>query len=94
MVLPNLQLLISEDAQAYFAWVEETRQQVAVGIAELDRGEGIDHAGISPRLIRLHTCEIQVPVLKKGDAQNRYPFSPISLYFPNPRPAFCRHSIR
>jgi Uma2 family endonuclease len=31
------------------------------------------NAGISPRLIRPHTCEIQVPVLKKGDAQNRYP---------------------
>lgn len=23
-------------------WIEETRQQIAIGIAELDRGEGID----------------------------------------------------
>jgi antitoxin ParD1/3/4 len=25
-------------------WIEETRQQIAIGIAELDRGEGIDGA--------------------------------------------------
>lgn len=31
-------------------------------------------AGIVPRkLIRPHTCEIQVPVLQKGDAANRFP---------------------
>jgi antitoxin ParD1/3/4 len=23
-------------------WIEDTRQQIAIGIAELDRGEGID----------------------------------------------------
>ncbi|MBW4537893.1 MAG: Uma2 family endonuclease [Myxacorys chilensis ATA2-1-KO14] len=28
---------------------------------------------VNRRLVRLHNCEIQVPVLKKGDAQNRYP---------------------
>lgn len=28
---------------------------------------------VSPRLIRLEGCEIQVPVLQKGDAANRYP---------------------
>jgi Uma2 family endonuclease len=28
---------------------------------------------ISRRLVRLGKCEIQVPVLQKGDAQNRYP---------------------
>ncbi|MGG6264678.1 Uma2 family endonuclease [Leptolyngbya sp. AN03gr2] len=30
-------------------------------------------AGIPPRLIRPHTCEIQVPVLARKDAANRYP---------------------
>jgi antitoxin ParD1/3/4 len=24
------------------AWIEETRNQIAIGIAELDRGEGVD----------------------------------------------------
>lgn len=28
---------------------------------------------VNRRLVRPHNCEIQVPVLKKGDAQNRYP---------------------
>jgi Uma2 family endonuclease len=28
---------------------------------------------VSPRLIRTHACEIQVPVLEPGDAANRYP---------------------
>jgi Uma2 family endonuclease len=31
------------------------------------------NTGISFKLIQLHTCEIQVPVLQQGDAQNRYP---------------------
>ena len=32
------------------------------------------NAGIAPlQLIRSHTCEIQVPVLKSNDAANRYP---------------------
>lgn len=37
-----LKLLMSEDAQSYFTWLEETRQKVAVGILELDRGEGVE----------------------------------------------------
>jgi Uma2 family endonuclease len=28
---------------------------------------------VPPRLIRTHTCEIQVPVLRQGDAMNRFP---------------------
>jgi Uma2 family endonuclease len=30
-------------------------------------------SGVPPRLVRPHTCEIQVPVLQLGDPQNRYP---------------------
>ncbi|MBD1822708.1 Uma2 family endonuclease [Cyanobacteria bacterium FACHB-DQ100] len=30
-------------------------------------------AGVPPRLIRPHTCEVQVPVLQREDAANRYP---------------------
>jgi Uma2 family endonuclease len=29
--------------------------------------------GISPRLIKPYTCEVQVPILQPGDAANRYP---------------------
>ena len=36
-----LQLLTRLDSE-HQAWIEETRQQIAIGIAELDRGEGID----------------------------------------------------
>jgi antitoxin ParD1/3/4 len=36
-----LQLLTRLDAE-HQAWIEETRQQIAIGIAELDRGEGVD----------------------------------------------------
>jgi antitoxin ParD1/3/4 len=36
-----LQLLTRFDNE-HQAWIEETRQQIAVGIAELERGEGID----------------------------------------------------
>jgi antitoxin ParD1/3/4 len=36
-----LQLLARLDTE-HQAWIEETRQQIAIGIAELDRGEGID----------------------------------------------------
>jgi antitoxin ParD1/3/4 len=36
-----LQLLTRLNAE-HQAWIEETRQQIAIGIAELDRGEGID----------------------------------------------------
>lgn len=38
-----LQLLARLDTE-HQAWIEETRQQIAIGIAELDRGEGIDGA--------------------------------------------------
>ncbi len=31
------------------------------------------NAGVSFRLVQPHTCEIQVPVLQRGDAANRYP---------------------
>jgi Uma2 family endonuclease len=30
-------------------------------------------AGISFRLVKVNTCEVQVPVLRSGDAHNRYP---------------------
>jgi antitoxin ParD1/3/4 len=38
-----LQLLTRLDSE-HQAWIEETRQQIAIGIAELNRGEGIDGA--------------------------------------------------
>ncbi len=38
-----LQLLTRLDIE-HQAWIEETRQQIAIGIAELDRGEGVDGA--------------------------------------------------
>jgi antitoxin ParD1/3/4 len=38
-----LQLLTRLDTE-HQAWIEETRQQIAIGVAELDRGEGIDGA--------------------------------------------------
>lgn len=38
-----LQLLARLDIE-HLAWSEETRQQIAIGIAELDRGEGVDGA--------------------------------------------------
>ena len=36
-----LKLLTRLDSE-HQVWIEETRQQIAIGIAELDRGEGID----------------------------------------------------
>jgi antitoxin ParD1/3/4 len=36
-----LQLLTRLDTE-HQAWIEETRQKIAIGIAELDRGEGVD----------------------------------------------------
>jgi antitoxin ParD1/3/4 len=36
-----LQLLTRLDAEQQ-AWIEETHQQIEIGIAELDRGEGVD----------------------------------------------------
>jgi antitoxin ParD1/3/4 len=38
-----LQLLTRLDTE-HQAWIEETRQQIATGIAELGRGEGVDGA--------------------------------------------------
>jgi antitoxin ParD1/3/4 len=38
-----LQLLARLDIE-HQVWIEETRQQIAIGIAELDRGEGVDGA--------------------------------------------------
>jgi antitoxin ParD1/3/4 len=38
-----LQLLTRLDTE-HQIWIEETRQQIAIGIAELDRGEGVDGA--------------------------------------------------
>jgi antitoxin ParD1/3/4 len=38
-----LQLLTRLDTE-HQSWIEETRQQIAIGIAELDRGEGVDGA--------------------------------------------------
>ncbi len=40
-----LQLLTRLDTENQ-AWIEETRQKIAVGIAELDRGEGVDGATV------------------------------------------------
>jgi antitoxin ParD1/3/4 len=36
-----LQLLTRLDAE-HQVWIEETKQKIAIGLAELDRGEGID----------------------------------------------------
>lgn len=41
VIAEALQLLDERD-QHYQQWVEETRQKVAVGLAELDKGEGIE----------------------------------------------------
>jgi antitoxin ParD1/3/4 len=40
-----LQLLARLDTE-HQVWIEETRQQIAIGIAELDRGEGVDGATV------------------------------------------------
>jgi antitoxin ParD1/3/4 len=41
VIVEALQLLEERDKH-YEKWVEETREKVAIGIAQLDRGEGID----------------------------------------------------
>jgi antitoxin ParD1/3/4 len=41
VITEALQLLEERDKH-YQKWIEETRQKVAVGLAELDRGEGIE----------------------------------------------------
>jgi antitoxin ParD1/3/4 len=46
-----LQLLARLDTE-HQAWIDETRQQIAIGIAELDRGEGIDGATAMERYIQ------------------------------------------
>ena len=42
-----LQLLDERDKH-YQKWVEDTRQKVAVGLAQLNRGEGIEAQTVSP----------------------------------------------
>jgi antitoxin ParD1/3/4 len=44
-----LELLEERDRQ-YEQWVAETRQQLQVGITELDRGEGLDSEVVIERL--------------------------------------------
>ena len=41
VIVEALQLLEERDKH-YEKWVEETRKKVAIGIEQLDRGEGID----------------------------------------------------
>ena len=41
VITEALQLLDERDKR-YQQWLEETRQQVSVGLAQLDRGEGIE----------------------------------------------------
>ncbi|MBD2203351.1 type II toxin-antitoxin system ParD family antitoxin [Calothrix sp. FACHB-1219] len=41
VIVEALQLLEERDKH-YEQWVEETRKKVAIGIAQLDRGEGIN----------------------------------------------------
>lgn len=53
--------LLEERDKKYEKWVEETREKVAVGIAQLDRGEGIDGEVVIARLREKlkKTCENQ-----------------------------------
>jgi antitoxin ParD1/3/4 len=46
-----LQLLARIDTE-HQAWIEETRQQIAIGIAELDRGEGVDGATVMEKYLQ------------------------------------------
>ncbi len=39
-----------QESNTYQKWVEETRPKVAIGIAQLDRGEGIDGETLIARL--------------------------------------------
>ncbi|HAA28914.1 MAG TPA: type II toxin-antitoxin system ParD family antitoxin [Cyanobacteria bacterium UBA8553] len=43
--------LLEERDKHYEKWVEETRKKVAVGIAQLDRGEGIDGEEVFQELL-------------------------------------------
>ena len=49
VIVEALRLLEQRDKQ-YEQWVEETREKVAVGIAELERGKGIDGEVVIARL--------------------------------------------
>ena len=40
----------TKESNTYQKWVEETRPKVAIGIAQLDRGEGIDGETVVARL--------------------------------------------
>lgn len=40
-----LRLLVHLDAESQ-TWLEETRQKIAAGIAELDRGEGVEGSSV------------------------------------------------
>ncbi len=42
--------LLEERDKHYEKWVEETREKVAVGLEQLDRGEGIDGEVVIARL--------------------------------------------
>jgi antitoxin ParD1/3/4 len=56
-----LQLLARIDLE-HQAWIEETRQQIAIGIAELDRGEGIDgRAAMDRYLQKFQTARQTLP---------------------------------
>ena len=49
VILEALRLLEERDKH-YEKWVEETRKKVAVGLEQLDRGEGIDGEVVIARL--------------------------------------------
>ncbi|MEQ9367632.1 MAG: type II toxin-antitoxin system ParD family antitoxin [Coleofasciculus chthonoplastes F3-SA18-01] len=49
VIVEALRLLEERDKQ-YKKWLEETREKVAVGMAQLDRGEGIDGEVVMARL--------------------------------------------
>ena len=49
VIVEALQLL-EERGRNYEKWVEETREKVAVGLEQLDRGEGIDGEVVVARL--------------------------------------------
>jgi antitoxin ParD1/3/4 len=56
-----LQLLTRLETE-HQSWIEETRQQIAVGIAELDRGEGIDGpTAMNEYLQRFETARRTLP---------------------------------
>ncbi len=48
------------------AWIENTKQKIAVGIAELDRGEGID----GPTIMNQYLQQFQAEKQSKQDGSN------------------------